>query len=65
MNCEHLMQWAEHWHYPFLVLEGGQTIRHGKEHYQRLHGDAERMRQALLRIERWNALTGSIQREAA
>jgi hypothetical protein len=65
MNYEYIMQWAEHWHYPFLVLSEGEAIRHGKVHYQRLQGDTERIHQTLLRIERWNTLVGSLQREAA
>ena len=63
MNYEQMLQWAERWNYPFLALADGKAIRHGKEHYQYLRHDAERMHQVLVRIERWNRLVRSNQRE--
>jgi hypothetical protein len=65
MNYEQILQWAKRWHYPFLVLSEYEAIRHGEEHYQRLQGDPLRMYLATVRIERWNAIVGNIQSEAA
>lgn len=56
MSYEDVLAWGEIHHYPFLALGKGSRLRHGRAHYEALREHPVRLRRAVKRIERWNAL---------
>ena len=56
MTHEQIMSWGEQWNYPQLVLSQKKNLclRHGKQHYQELQANPERMLLAAIRINTCN-----------
>ena len=59
MDIDALMAWAESHHYPQLVLDEQDVLRHGSEEwYAMLRGTEERVERAIERVKRWQEREG-------